>query len=60
MRIHVIGAAAALLLAAGSGIALADTIVITPEQQTVIHDYVVQQQVPAYVPAEGVEILEDG
>ena len=51
-----IGAAAALLLAAGGGIALADTIVVTPQQQTVIREYVVQRQVPAYVPADGVAI----
>jgi len=56
MTFHSIGAAAALLLAAGGGIALADTIIITPEQRTVIHDYVVQRQVQAYVPAEGVAI----
>jgi hypothetical protein len=56
MRIHIIGAGAALLLMGGSGIALGDTIIITPEQQTVIHDYVVQQHFPAYVPAEDVNI----
>jgi hypothetical protein len=51
-----IGAAAALLLAAEGGIALADTVVISPEQQTVIHRYVVEQHVQTYVPAEGVDI----
>lgn len=59
MGIWKIGATAALLLAAGGVIALADTIVITPEQQTVIREYVVQRQVPAYVPADGV-IVEVG
>ena len=56
MRVHMIGAAAGMLFAAGSGIARADTIVVTPEQQTVIHDYVVQQHVQAYVPTEGVAV----
>ena len=48
--------AAGVLLIAGTGLAAADTIIITPEQETVIHDYVVEQNVPAYAPTDGVEI----
>jgi Protein of unknown function (DUF1236) len=48
--------AAGVLLLAGTGLAAADTIVITPEQETVIHNYVVEQNVPAYAPTDGVEI----
>jgi len=54
MNKHLISAG--VLLLAGTGLAAADTIIITPDQQTVIHDYVVEQNAPAYVPADGVEI----
>jgi hypothetical protein len=48
--------AAGVLLFAGTGLAAADTIIISPEQETVIHDYVVKENAPAYVPEDGVDI----
>jgi hypothetical protein len=48
--------AAGVLLIAGTGLAAADTIVITPEQETVIHDYVVKENPPVYVPEDGVDV----
>ena len=45
-----------ILLLAGTGLAAADTIVVTPEQETVIHNYIVEQDAPAYVPADGADI----
>ena len=54
MNKHLISAG--ILLLAGTGLAMADTIIITPEQETVIHKYVVEQNVPAYAPTDGVEI----
>jgi hypothetical protein len=44
------------LFVAGTGLASADVIIITPEQQAVIHDYVVEQNVEPYVPSDDVEI----
>ena len=46
----------ASLLLLGTGIAAAETIIITPERETVIHDYVVKQHVDPYVPEDGVDI----
>jgi hypothetical protein len=46
---------AAGILAAGTGFALADTVVIAPEQQRVIHEYVVQQDTaPVVLPSDTV------
>jgi hypothetical protein len=56
MRKHLLPTVAGLLLLAGTGLATADTIIITPEQRTVIHDYVERQHVDPYVPEDGVEI----
>jgi hypothetical protein len=44
------------LLLAGIGFAMADTIIVTPEQETVIHDYVGTQHVDPYIPEDGVDI----
>jgi anti-sigma factor RsiW len=44
---------AAGILAAGTGFALADTVVIAPAQQKVIHEYVVQQDTaPVVLPSD--------
>jgi hypothetical protein len=40
MNIHLIPAAAGLVLLAGVGVATADQVIVTPEQQTVIREYV--------------------
>ncbi|UVK38628.1 DUF1236 domain-containing protein [Mesorhizobium sp. AR10] len=55
MRMHFTGAAAALLLFAGIGAAAADTVVIQPEQETVIREYVKKQPL-ASVKLPGVEL----
>ena len=47
---------AAGLLLGGAGFAAADTVVITPEEQTVIRDYVVTQKVQPIDPPSGVQI----
>jgi hypothetical protein len=44
---------AAGILAAGTGFALADTVVIAPAQQKVIHEYVVKQSpAPVVLPSD--------
>ncbi|ESY74931.1 DUF1236 domain-containing protein [Mesorhizobium sp. M0051] len=40
MRSHLIPAATGLILLAGIGVATADEVIVTPEQQTVIREYV--------------------
>ena len=55
MRMHLTGAAAALLLFAGVGAVAAQDVVITPEQDTVIHEYVKKQPL-ASVKVPGVEL----
>ncbi len=53
MRIHLTSAAAGLLLLGGAGFAIAQDVVIAPEQETVIREYVTTQKVaPAEVPAD--------
>jgi hypothetical protein len=49
MRTLISNLLAAGLLTAGTAYALADTVVIAPEQQRVIHEYVVQQAPPPVV-----------
>ena len=56
MKNHLSPTVAGLLLLAGTSLATADTIIITPEQRTVIHDYVGTQHVDPYVPEDGVDI----
>jgi hypothetical protein len=56
MKTHVSHALGVVLLLAGTGLSKADTIVITPEQETVIHEYVGKHRVDPYVPADGVDI----
>ena len=55
MKMHLTGAAAALLLFAGVGAVAAQDVVITPEQDTVIHEYVKKQPL-ASVKVPGVEL----
>ena len=55
MRMHLTGAAAALLLFAGVGAVAAQDVVNTPEQDTVIHEYVKKQPL-ASVKIPGVEL----
>jgi hypothetical protein len=53
MRIDLTSAVAGLLLLGGAGLAAAQAVVIAPEQETVIREYVTKQQVaPAEVPAD--------
>lgn len=40
MKIHLVPAAAGLLLLAGIGVATADQVIVTPEQQTIIREHV--------------------
>ncbi|ANT49099.1 DUF1236 domain-containing protein [Mesorhizobium amorphae] len=55
MRIHLTAAAAGFLLLAGIGAAAADTVIIQPEQETVIREYVKKQPL-ASVTLPGVEL----
>ncbi|OWK21309.1 hypothetical protein AJ88_19170, partial [Mesorhizobium amorphae CCBAU 01583] len=55
MRMHLTAAAAGFLLVAGIGAAAADTVVIQPEQETVIREYVKKQPL-ASVKLPGVEL----
>ncbi|OWK20754.1 hypothetical protein AJ88_26285 [Mesorhizobium amorphae CCBAU 01583] len=55
MRMHLTAAAAGLLLLAGIGAAAADTVVIQPEQETVIREYVKKQPL-ASMTLPGVEL----
>lgn len=53
MKIHLASAAAGLLLLGAAGFAVAQDVVIAPEQETVIREYVTTQKVaPAEVPAD--------
>jgi hypothetical protein len=55
MKIYLTGTAAALLLLAGIGAAAAEDIIIQPEQDTVIREYVKKQPL-ASVKLPGVEL----
>lgn len=55
MRTHLTAAAAGFLLLAGIGAAAADTVVIQPEQETVIKEYVKKKPL-ASVKLPGVEL----
>lgn len=55
MKIHLTSAAAALLLLAGAGIAAADTVVLQPQQETVIREYVKKKPL-ASIDLPGVEL----
>ncbi|WP_214473343.1 DUF1236 domain-containing protein [Mesorhizobium sp. dw_380] len=55
MRMHLTAAAAAFLLVAGVGAAAAEDVIIQPEQETVIREYVKKQPL-ASVKLPGVEL----
>ncbi|CAH2407610.1 DUF1236 domain-containing protein [Mesorhizobium ventifaucium] len=55
MKIHLVPAAAGLALLAGVGVATADQVIITPEQQTVVREYV-QRHPLASISILGVEL----
>ncbi|RWM20299.1 MAG: DUF1236 domain-containing protein [Mesorhizobium sp.] len=55
MKIHLVPAAAGLALLAGVGVATADQVIITPEQQTVVREYV-QRHPLASISLLGVEL----
>ncbi|MER9298548.1 DUF1236 domain-containing protein [Mesorhizobium sp. M0621] len=55
MKVHLAAAAASLLLLAGVGAAAAEDIIIQPEQETVIREYVKKQPL-ASVKVPGVEL----
>lgn len=55
MRMHPSAAAAAFLLLAGVGVAAAEDIIIQPEQETVIREYVKKQPL-ASIKLPGVEL----
>ncbi|PBB24102.1 MULTISPECIES: DUF1236 domain-containing protein [unclassified Mesorhizobium] len=55
MRMHLTSAAAALVLLAGVGAVAAEEVVITPEQDTVVREYVKKQPL-ASVKIPGVEL----
>ena len=55
MKMHLTGAAAAFLLLAGIGVAAAEDVIIAPEQDTVIREYVKKQPL-ASVKLPGVEL----
>jgi hypothetical protein len=53
MKIHLTSAVAGLLLLGGAGFVVAQDVVIAPEQETVIREYVTTQSVaPAELPAD--------
>jgi Protein of unknown function (DUF1236) len=56
MKTRISQAIGGVLLLAATSVSMADTIVIAPEQETVIREYVVRQRVDPYVPADGIDI----
>jgi hypothetical protein len=56
MKTRISHAIGGVLLLAATSVSMADTIVIAPEQETVIREYVVRQRVDPYVPADGIDI----
>jgi hypothetical protein len=56
MKIRLSQTLAGLVLAAGTSLAAADTIIVTPEQQTVIREYVVKQHVEPIAPPADFEL----
>ncbi|MER8484982.1 DUF1236 domain-containing protein [Mesorhizobium sp. M1322] len=55
MKIHLVPAATGLVLLAGVGVATADQVIVTPEQQTVVREYV-QKHPLASISLLGVEL----
>ncbi|TWG91284.1 uncharacterized protein DUF1236 [Mesorhizobium sp. J18] len=46
MKAYLYGAAIALPMLAGAGLANAQTVIVSPEQETVIREYVIQHEAP--------------
>jgi Protein of unknown function (DUF1236) len=56
MKIRISSTLAGLLLLAGTGVVTAQTVIVTPEQETVIREYVVKQRVEPVQPPPDFEI----
>lgn len=56
MKFHLTSAVAGAALLAGIGAAAAQTVVITPENETVIREYITTQEVEPITPPADVEI----
>jgi hypothetical protein len=56
MNKYTLPAAAGLFLLAGAGIAAADTLVLTPEETTTVHEYITTQKVTPVEPPAGFQI----
>lgn len=53
MKTYLYGVAIALPMLAGAGLASAQTVIVSPEQETVIREYVIQHQAPTVqIPAD--------
>jgi hypothetical protein len=50
MRLQILPTVAGLLLLAGTGVAVAQDVVITPEEDTVIREYIVREHVRPVTP----------
>ena len=57
MRILHMNALAGILVLTGTAIASAQDVVVTPEEQTVIHQYVIEQRVEPVEPPSGVDVV---
>jgi Protein of unknown function (DUF1236) len=51
-----IPAVAGLFLLAGAGLAAADTLVLTPDETTAVHEYITTQKVTPVEPPSGFEV----
>ena len=56
MNKHALPAFAGLLLLAGAGVAAADTLVLTPDETTAVHEYITTQKVTPVEPPSGFEV----
>ena len=56
MRKHTLPALAGALFLAGAGVAAAETLILTPEETTTVHEYITTQQVTPVEPPSGFEV----
>jgi hypothetical protein len=56
MTKHILPALAGLAFLAGAGIAAADSLVLTPEESTTVHEYITTQQVTPVEPPSGFSV----
>src|SRR4051794_34227395 len=56
MNKHALPAFAGLILLAGAGVAAADTLVLTPDETTAVHEYITTQKVTPVEPPSGFEV----